>query len=96
MLPTITDYKKLLYTWNFGTAKGAWTLRQLQFQSFKTAGCQRRHVEQMVWRWPRTLIHVHICNGLGQHSPKLVYYKEQVDIQLYMAIVTKYLCMVCI
>lgn len=35
-------------------AKGAWTLRQLQFQSSKTAGCQRQHIEQMVWRWPGT------------------------------------------
>lgn len=59
-------------------AKGAWTLRQLQFKVPKRPAVNG----SILSRW---------CgDGLGQHRPKLVYYKEQVDIQLYTAMVTKY------
>ena len=38
------------------------------FDLFEMVGSQQHHNEQTVPGWPRTFIHMHMCNKLGHQS----------------------------
>lgn len=72
-IDTVLSGKKLLrllriyFTfWKGWTAGDAWV--QPPFQTSKMVGSPQWHVGWPMQRWPWTLIHMHRCNGTGQHG----------------------------